>query len=690
MTTVLPQGKQQYFDLNGDPLVGGKLYTYQPGPGNTTPKATTSSYGGANNTNPIILDARGECVAFWDGGYNVRLESASGGLIWTVESINADPSAATLDAELRADLASTVAGKGNTLVSFTITSAEQAAGVSIVNAYYPPGHVYRYGTNTTPGTTDMTTALQASINQAKQTNGDDAYWPADTYLLSTITASGSGYNIRTAGGRKTVLKQKTGTSSTTGQILIVTGSNINVGDLAFIGNIATDTGEFHHGVYCFDDSHTLTIQNLTFGSLYGTNIRGDVFYAGGYAARPLTGVRVLGTVSGTNIYRNLVSIVGGEVTIDAIINDGPVGYRDFDVEPNAADAGGTYQAGSLRVRYAKVGCTQITSGDPTVMNTYVRVDEFDCDFSRIAASTPGYPSAPGVNGQAMLLGFCKLLSVGYWKIRGYNYNPIFGKDLTGITWSQKSNAVVETMDVATSAATETTYNAIVADQGTGSIATFEIGTLLCTLTATTKMVFNGNGMKARVRRGTVSGGLLATNMPDSEFENIALDMNSASGNMLENCTNCIINNLTVTNAASATMLRGSTGNVFVGVTGTFSTVEGPGCSENRVIRGTLNGVKYAYDFLGVGYVLAKAMADANQTLTALESTSMLIRTSGALTAQRNLVVSTVPRMYSIDNSCTGFGVQVIGATGTGIVIGAGKKAIVQHDGTNVVRVTADI
>jgi parallel beta-helix repeat protein len=38
------------------------------------------------------------------------------------------------------------------------TPEEIAAGVTPVNLTYPPGHLYRFGTNTTPGTTDMTAA----------------------------------------------------------------------------------------------------------------------------------------------------------------------------------------------------------------------------------------------------------------------------------------------------------------------------------------------------------------------------------------------------------------------------------------------------------------------------------------------------------------------------------------------------
>jgi hypothetical protein len=39
---------------------------------------------------------------------------------------------------------------------------------------------------------------------------------------------------------------------------------------------------------------------------------------------------------------------------------------------------------------------------------------------------------------------------------------------------------------------------------------------------------------------------------------------------------------------------------------------------------------------------------------------------------------------------TAFDIRVIGATGTGITIGIGKVAIVECDGTNVLRITADV
>jgi hypothetical protein len=49
---------QQFFDNNGQPLSGGKIYTYASG--TTTPQTVyTSSAAGTPHSNPIILDSAG-------------------------------------------------------------------------------------------------------------------------------------------------------------------------------------------------------------------------------------------------------------------------------------------------------------------------------------------------------------------------------------------------------------------------------------------------------------------------------------------------------------------------------------------------------------------------------------------------------------------------------------------------------
>ena len=89
--------------------------------------------------------------------------------------------------------------------------------------------------------------------------------------------------------------------------------------------------------------------------------------------------------------------------------------------------------------------------------------------------------------------------------------------------------------------------------------------------------------------------------------------------------------------------------------------------------------------------LAKAMSDANTTLTADEARNQILEFTGTLTAARNIVVPLAAQQWTVFNGTTGgFGLQFIGATGTGITVAAGKRAIVYSDGTNVVRATADI
>jgi hypothetical protein len=88
--------------------------------------------------------------------------------------------------------------------------------------------------------------------------------------------------------------------------------------------------------------------------------------------------------------------------------------------------------------------------------------------------------------------------------------------------------------------------------------------------------------------------------------------------------------------------------------------------------------------------LIKAMADANQVLSQAEVQNAIIELTGTNTALRNLIVPPIARQWTIFANTATNGVQVIGPTGTGITVGVGKRAIVYHDGTNVVRVTADL
>ena len=85
----------QFFTAAGVPLVGGQLFTYASG--TTTPLATyTDSTGNTTNTNPVILDSRGEAnVWFGPSRYTLLLKDSLDNLIWTAAGVNSSPSAQT-------------------------------------------------------------------------------------------------------------------------------------------------------------------------------------------------------------------------------------------------------------------------------------------------------------------------------------------------------------------------------------------------------------------------------------------------------------------------------------------------------------------------------------------------------------------------------------------------------------------
>lgn len=87
MAAIAPTPFLQFTDANGNPLSGGKLYTYSAG--TSTPLATyTDSSGGTPNTNPVILDSRGQ-ASVWLGSqqYKFVLKDATDVLIRTTDNI---------------------------------------------------------------------------------------------------------------------------------------------------------------------------------------------------------------------------------------------------------------------------------------------------------------------------------------------------------------------------------------------------------------------------------------------------------------------------------------------------------------------------------------------------------------------------------------------------------------------------
>lgn len=93
MAQFLGLPKVQYFDGNGDPLSGGKLYTYEVG--TTTNKATYPTIADAlaatnANANPVVLDSRGEADVVLAGSTKLVLKTSADVTIWTVDNVSED------------------------------------------------------------------------------------------------------------------------------------------------------------------------------------------------------------------------------------------------------------------------------------------------------------------------------------------------------------------------------------------------------------------------------------------------------------------------------------------------------------------------------------------------------------------------------------------------------------------------
>lgn len=79
--SLLPNGRQQFFDANGNPLTGGTVASYIPS--TLTHKTTWQDSGGTTpNTNPITLDGLGSAAIWGSGYYRQIVKDASGNTIW--------------------------------------------------------------------------------------------------------------------------------------------------------------------------------------------------------------------------------------------------------------------------------------------------------------------------------------------------------------------------------------------------------------------------------------------------------------------------------------------------------------------------------------------------------------------------------------------------------------------------------
>lgn len=259
----------QFFDDNGDPLSGGKIYTYAAG--TTTPLTTYTDYtGNTANANPIVLDAAGrppeEVWLTYGDAYKFVLKDSNDTLVGTYDHIDGIP-------PINVNL---VRLYGSTS-GYIDLQAPAVAGANTV-------------------TFPAATGTVALTNNATFTG---------TTAVATLTASGDITGDKAINGRLLAASQ----TVTIDQYLYMGGTGqakLPVGTTAQRAGGFSGTGQI--------SGTTLTITNVVSGALYiGATITGTGVTAGTRVTDFLTGTGDIGTytVSASQ------TVAGGTVITDS-------------------------------------------------------------------------------------------------------------------------------------------------------------------------------------------------------------------------------------------------------------------------------------------------------------------------------------------------------------------------------------
>jgi hypothetical protein len=210
MAIPCPSPKLRFFNAAGNPLAGGKLYSYQAN--SATPQATyTDSGEGTANANPVVLDAEGYAAVWLKDGwsYKLVLKDASDVLQWSADNVPGALAATSLTVQtltvanaINGNLVGNVTGNvtgnitgnsagvhtGNVAGNVTGNVTGNVAGnltaatatANTLNTKAPVANVKAFGA-VGDGVADDSVAINAAIASGAK----DIYLPAGTYKCNS-------------------------------------------------------------------------------------------------------------------------------------------------------------------------------------------------------------------------------------------------------------------------------------------------------------------------------------------------------------------------------------------------------------------------------------------------------------------------------------------------------------------------
>jgi hypothetical protein len=216
MAVLTPAPKMQFFDINGDPLVGGKVYTYEAG--TTTPLTTyTDNTGNSVNPNPVILNARGEASIWLGAGiYKFRLTDANDVELWTVDYI-----AAPISGVSPALSGNVVIDTNSSNPALKITQTGFGLALRVQDATDPDLTPFAIDANGNVGIGTAAPVSAFEIAAPGVFTGAWAYLPSGTAMIFAQTAAPTGWTKSTTHNNK-ALRVVSGAASSGGSVAFTT------------------------------------------------------------------------------------------------------------------------------------------------------------------------------------------------------------------------------------------------------------------------------------------------------------------------------------------------------------------------------------------------------------------------------------------------------------------------------------
>lgn len=284
MASLTPTPKQQIYGSDGNPLVGGKIYTYSAG--TTTPLATYTDAGaGTANTNPIILNSLGQ-ANIWlasSSSYKFSVYTSADVLLYTVDNITAPIDYLSLVTSLASPppIGSTAPNTGafTTLSStgaLTVGGAAAITGAATITGKVTTADGYQFADSSF-----QSTAAEPAIKPVLATVATNALTlslsPCTLVFRSPTLSSGTVSSVKVAATISVTVPSSATLGTISGQqaqLVIVALNNAGTVELAVV-NIAGGTN--------LDECGLISTTAISAGSssssvVYSTTARTSVAY----------------------------------------------------------------------------------------------------------------------------------------------------------------------------------------------------------------------------------------------------------------------------------------------------------------------------------------------------------------------------------------------------------------------------